>query len=215
MQPCVYLRVEDTCIEEHRPDADAAIEDAPLGSNVAGSEDATEIECALWNASIGGCKDALPALCSSDDDEDEGGQEYHGDGRMSDDLSFSGVGFSRASHESDSYPAECSGQGNEELYAEMEGDKAVDLVAHDVNPYKDAMRDDLDGGSVAFLPSKPQSSGPNIPHNKVCIHFTCLFNFKSVLYLLVKTFYLPRLSVLVVFLIWIVSMIGIVFVSKI
>jgi hypothetical protein len=58
---------------EHCPDADAAMEDAPLGSGVAEFEDATEIECALRNASIGGCKDALPALLSSDDDEDEGG----------------------------------------------------------------------------------------------------------------------------------------------
>jgi hypothetical protein len=64
---------------EHRPDVGVAIEDAPLGSGVAESEDATEIECALWNASIGGCKDVLPALRSSDDDEDEGSQEHQGD----------------------------------------------------------------------------------------------------------------------------------------
>jgi hypothetical protein len=80
MQPCVYPRVKDTCIVEHRPAADAAIEDAPLGSGMAESEDATKIECALPNASIGGCKDVLPVLRSSDDDEDEGGQEHHGDG---------------------------------------------------------------------------------------------------------------------------------------
>jgi hypothetical protein len=134
---------------------------------------------------------------------------------MSDDLSFGGVGFSGASHEFDSNPVEYFGQGNEEPHAEMEGHKAVDLVAHNVDPYEDAMREDPDGGSVAFLPSKPQSSSPNIPHDMVCIHFTCLFNFKSVLYLLVSMFCLPRLSVLVVFLIWIVSMTGIVFFSKI
>jgi hypothetical protein len=73
----------------------------------------------------------------------------------------------------------------------MEGDKAVDLSAHDVDPYKDAMRNNPDGGFHAFLPSKPQSFDPNIPHDEVCIHFTCLFNFKSVLYLLVNTFCLP------------------------
>jgi hypothetical protein len=152
MQPCVYPRVKDTCIVEHRPEADAAIEDAPLGSGMAESEDATKIECALPNASIGGCKDVLPVLRSSDDDEDEGGQEHHGDGWMSDDLSFCGVGFSRASHESHSNPAECSGQGNEEPHTKMEGHMAVDLVAHDVDPYEDAMRDNPDGGSIAFLP---------------------------------------------------------------
>jgi hypothetical protein len=215
MQPCVYPRIKDTCTVKHRPNADAAMEDAPLGFGVAEFEDATEIECALRNASIGGCKDALLSLHSSDDNEDEGGQDHHGDGRMSDDLSFGGVGFSGASHESDSNPAECSGQGNEEPHAEMEGHKAVDLVAHDVDPYEDAMRDNPDGGSIAFLPSKPQSSGPNIPHDKVCIHFTYLFNFRSVFFLLVNTFCLPQLSILVVFLIWIVSMTGIVFVNKI
>jgi hypothetical protein len=140
---------------KHRPDADAAMEDAPLGSGVAKFEDATEIECSLRNASIGSCKDALPALHSSDDDEDEGGQEYQGDARMSDDLSFNGVSFSGASHESDSNPAECSGQGNEEQHAEMEGGKAVGLLAHNVDPYEDAMRNNPDGGFHAFLPSKP------------------------------------------------------------
>jgi hypothetical protein len=107
MQLCVYPQVEDTCVVEHRPDADAAMEDVPLGSDVAESEDATEVEWALRNASIGGCKDALPALRSSNDDEDEEGQEHHGDARMFDDLSFSGVGCSGTSHESDSNPAEC------------------------------------------------------------------------------------------------------------
>jgi hypothetical protein len=90
------------------------MEDASLESGVAESKDATEIECALRNASIGSCKDALPALRSFDDDEDEGGQEHQGDARMSDNLSFGGVGCSAASHESDSNPAECFRQGNEE-----------------------------------------------------------------------------------------------------
>jgi hypothetical protein len=214
MQPCAYPQVKDTCTLEHRPHTDATMEDAPLGSGMAESEDATEIECALWNASIGGCKDALPAFRSTDDDEDEGGGEDQVDARMSDDLSFGGVGSAGASHGSNSNPAECSGQGHEEQHAEMEGDKAVDLLADDVDPYEDAMRDDSDGGFQAFLPSKSQSVDPNIPHGEVCIHLSCLFNFKSVLYFLVNTFCLPRLSVSVVFFIWIVSMTGIVSVNK-
>jgi hypothetical protein len=214
IQPCAYPRVEDTCTVEHRPHTDAAMEDVPLGSGMAESEDATEIECALRNASIGGCKDALPAFRSTDDDEDEGGGEDQGDARMSDDLSFGGVGSLGAPHGSDSNPTECSGQGHEEQHAEMEGDKAVDLLAHDVDPYEDAMRDDSDGGFNAFLPSKSHSVDPNIPHSEVCIHLSCLFNFKSVLYFLVNTFCLPRLSVLVVFLICFDSMTGIVPVSK-
>ena len=90
----------------------------------------------------------------------------------------------------------------------------VDLLAHDVDPYEDAMRDDVDGGFHAFLPSKPQSFDTNIPHGKVCICFTCSFNLKSVLHLVVKIFCLPQLSVLVVFLIWVVLITGIVSIHK-
>ena len=140
---------------EHWPNTDATMEDAQWASDVAESEDATEIECALRNASISGCKDALPAFCSIDDDEDERGGEDQVDARMSNDLSFGRVGSVRALHELDANPAECSGEGNEEQHAEKEGDEAVDLLAHDVDPYKDAMHDDVDGEFHANLPLKP------------------------------------------------------------
>ena len=80
MQPCVNPQVKDTCRVEHHPDADTAIEDAPLGFDKAKFEDATKIEYTLPNASIGGCKDVLLVLRSFNDDEDERGQEHHGDG---------------------------------------------------------------------------------------------------------------------------------------
>ena len=76
------------------------------------------------------------------------------------------------------------------------------------------MHDDQDVGFHAFFPSKPPNFDSNIPQDKVCIYSTYLFNFKSILYLLVNTFCLPWLSVSVVFLIWIVLMIGIVSVSN-
>ena len=155
MHPCVYPRVKDTCIMEHRPDVDVAMEDAPVGSGIGKSEDAIEIECALRNASIGGCKDALLAFRSIDDNENEGGGEDPVDAHMSNDLSFGGVGYVKASHEPDSNPAKYSKQGNEEQHVEKEGDEAVDLLAHNVDPYEDAMRDDADGGFHAFFPSKP------------------------------------------------------------
>ena len=108
MQPCVYPQVEDTCTVEHFLDADIDMEDAPMDSSMAESKDAIEIECVLWNASIGGYKDAFLAFRSTDDDENEGGGEDQVDARMSDNLSFNGVGFAGASHESDSNPLECS-----------------------------------------------------------------------------------------------------------
>ena len=152
---------------EHRPHVDAAMEDAPVDSSMGESEDATEIECALRNASIGGCKDTLPAFRSTDDDEDEGGGEDHVEARMSDDLSFGGVASVGASHESDSNPAEYSRHGNDEQHAKKEGEEAVDLLAHNVNPNKDAMCNDANGGFHAFLLLKPQSFNTNSPHSKI------------------------------------------------
>ena len=106
-------------------------------------------------SSSNGYKDALPAFRSTDDDEDKRGVEDQVDACMFDDLSFGGVGSTRTSYESDSNPTECSKQGNEDQHAEKEGDEALDLLAHDVDPYKDAMHDDADRGFHAFLPSKP------------------------------------------------------------
>ena len=159
-----------------------------MNSGAVESEDANKIEWVLWNASISGCKDALPAFHSTDDNEDEGGSEDQVDANMSNDLSFSGVGFTRASRESDSIAMECSKQGNEEHHAEKESNEVVDLLAHKVDPYKDAMHDDANGGFHAFLPSKPQSFNSN---GKVCNYFTYLFNLTSVLHLLVNTSCFP------------------------
>ena len=92
---------------------------------------------------------------------------------------------------------------------------AVDLLAHKVDPYEDAMPNNPCGSCDAFFPSRPHSCSPNISHDKVCIFFACLFNFRLVFFLLVNMFYLQRLTVLVVFLIWIILMTGIIFVYKI
>ena len=99
---------------EHYLYADTAMEHAPAGSGAREYEDATKIECALWNASIRGCKDALLAFRSTDDDEDDGGSEDQVDACMSTNFSFSGVGSIGALYEFDSNPAECSEQVNEE-----------------------------------------------------------------------------------------------------
>ena len=64
----------------------------------------------------------------------------------------------------------------------------VDLLAHNVDLYEDAMHDDADRRFHAFLASKPQSFDTNIPHSEVCIYFTCLFNLKLVLHLLINMF---------------------------
>ena len=155
MQQCVNPRVEDTCTVEHCPNTDTAIEDVPMNSGAMESEDATKIECAFWSASINGCKDILPTFHFTDDNEDDGSSEDQVDASMSNNLSFGGVGSPGASCESNSIIVEYSGQGIEEHHAQKEGDEALDLLAHDVDPYKDAMRNNADRGFHAFLPSKP------------------------------------------------------------
>jgi hypothetical protein len=52
------------------------MDDAPQGFGMARLEDPMGIESTLWNASLDGCKDSLPTLRSSDDDEDDEGHEY-------------------------------------------------------------------------------------------------------------------------------------------
>ena len=131
------------------------MDDAHRALDALGSKDATKIECALWNASITGCKGVLPAFYSIDDDDDERGDEDQVDARMVDNLSFGGVGSIGASRDLDANPAECSGHGNEEQHAVEEGDEAVDVVAHDVDLYEDAMRLDANVGFHANLLLKP------------------------------------------------------------
>jgi hypothetical protein len=174
---CGHPRVKDTNTLQQRLDDDVAMEDAPYGSNVAQSEDASGIdhEYVLWNTSFGGCKDALPTLRSYDDDEDDSGHGHQGDVHMSNHVSIGGVGCGGASH---SNPAQCSRHGNKEPQADKEGDMTVDLVDEEVDPDKAAMRDHSNGGCETLLHSKPHSCSPNIPHNEVCILFTYLFNFR-------------------------------------
>ena len=117
---------------------------------------------------------------------------------MSDNLFFDGVGSAGASRDSDANLAECFGQGYKEQHAKEEGDEAVDLLAYNVDPYEDAMRDNANGVFHANILLKPESFNTNIPHGEVCIYFTCLMSLKLDLHL---PFCLPRLSISVVFLI--------------
>ena len=165
---------------EHHPNTDTVMEVAPLSSSMVEFEDATGIEYGLRNASLGDCKDAHPAMHSSNDDEDEGNQEHQGDALMSNHVILSGVGYVGALHESNSNPTHYSKQGNKELHVENKGHMTVDLLAHKVDPYEDAICNDPNGGCDAFFPSRPHSYGFDILHEKICIFFTCLFNFRLV-----------------------------------
>jgi hypothetical protein len=83
-----YPRVRDTSTVNHHPDNDAAIEGIAEISSVAASDDHVDIEFALRNANLDGCKEARHAFRSSDDYEDDGGHEKQSDVRLSDHLNI-------------------------------------------------------------------------------------------------------------------------------
>jgi hypothetical protein len=106
-----YPRVKDTSSLDRRPDDDVAMEDVAEISSVAASDDHVDIEFVLRNANLDGCKDALPALRSSEDDEDNGGHEKQSDTCLSENLNITGVVSGQASPRRDSTHPECSKQG--------------------------------------------------------------------------------------------------------
>lgn len=144
------------------------------------SEDPIGNESALWNASLDGCKNALPALCSSDDNEDDGGHiEHQTNICMFNHVSINGVNCGEASCDLDWNPTECSEHGKEKPQANRDGGMTIDLVDYKVDPYKEAMHDNLNGGSGTFFHSECHSRDPNILHDEINIFFTYLFNFNS------------------------------------
>ena len=74
-QTSSYPRVKDISSLNRHPNVDTTIEDVAEIFDVAASDDPVDIELPLWKASLDGCKDALPSLRSSKDNEDDGGHE--------------------------------------------------------------------------------------------------------------------------------------------
>jgi hypothetical protein len=103
-----YPRVADSSIVNHRPNNDAAMEGLAEISSVVAFDDHVDIEFALWNANLDGCKEALPAFHSSDDDEDEGGYDKQFDVPLTYHLNITGMNYGEASCDRDSTPLECS-----------------------------------------------------------------------------------------------------------
>jgi hypothetical protein len=116
-------------------------------SGVAASDDHVDIEFALRNANLDGCKEALPTFCSSDDDEDDEGHEKQSDVCLSNHLNITGVNSSEASCDHDSTPPECSKQGDQEAHAEEKGCITPDAVDYKMDVYEAAMCDPFDGGT--------------------------------------------------------------------
>jgi hypothetical protein len=128
-----YPRVEDISSLDRRPDVDAAMGDVAEISSVAASDDHVDIELALRNANLDSCKDALPSLRSSEDDEDDGGHEKQSDVCLSSHLNITRVVSGQASLGHDSTHPKCSRQGGQDLHAEEEGNMSLDAVDYEMD----------------------------------------------------------------------------------
>jgi hypothetical protein len=173
-----YPRVEDTSSLDHQPSVDAAMENVAEISGVATCDDHVDIKLALRNANLDGCKDTLPSLRSSEDDEDDGGHEKQSDVRLPSHLNITRVVSGQASPGCDSTHPEHSGQGGQDPHAEEEGNMSLDAVDYEMDVYKAAMCDPSDGGTDAFFLLEHLSTAASGSREKVRLFFPFFHNVK-------------------------------------
>jgi hypothetical protein len=188
-------QVEDTSTVDHRPDNEAAMEDVAEISGVTASDNHVDIEFALRNANLDGCKEALPAFCSSNDDEDDGGNEKQFDVCLSDHLNITGVNFGKASRDRDSTPLECSRQGGQEAHAEEKGCMTPDAKDYKMDVYEATMCNPSDGCTDAFFRLEHSSIAASVPRNKVRLFFP-FFSKVKMRFLLCRLFFFPYLCLI-------------------
>jgi hypothetical protein len=173
-----YPRVEDTSSLDRRPDVDTSMEDVAEISGAAASDDHIDIELVLRNTNLDGCKDALPSLRSSDNDEDDGGHEKQSDVRLPSHLNIAGVVSSQALPRRDPTHPECSKQGGQDSHAEEEGNMSLDAVDYEMDVYEAAMCDPSDGGADAFFRLEHSSSAASGSRDKVRLFVPSFHNVK-------------------------------------
>jgi hypothetical protein len=173
-----YPRVKDTSFLNRRLDVDAAIENVAEISGVAAFDDHVDIELALRNANLDGCKDALPSLCSSEDDEDDGGHEKQSDVCLPSHLNITRVVSGQASPGRDPTHPECSGQGGQDPHAQEEGNMSLDVVDYEMDVYEATMCDPSDGGTDVFFRLEHSSTAASVPCDKVRFFFLFFHNVK-------------------------------------
>jgi hypothetical protein len=118
--------------------------DVPEPEGLDTSEDPTGLEAALRNSSLDGCKEVFPHRGSFYDDVDDGGQECGEGGQTGDHARVTAVDSGGASGNPLSDSGDHSEHGGDEPVADKEGRIEDDLVDHDSDPYKSAMRDQPD-----------------------------------------------------------------------
>ena len=173
-----YPWIEDISSLDRRPDVDTTMEDVVEISNVVAFDNPIDIEIAFWKTSLDGCKDALPLLRSSEDNEDDEGHEKQSDVRLPSHLNITGVVSSQASLGSDPTVPECSKQGGQDPHAQEEHNMSFNAVGYKMDVYEAAMCDPSDGGADAFFCLEHLSRAANVPHNKVRLFFPFFHNVK-------------------------------------
>ena len=88
------------------------MEDVAEISSVAASNDHVNIQLALRNTNLNGCKDTLPSLHLFEDDEDDEGHEKQSNVRLPNHLNITRVVSGQALPRRDPAHLECSGQGS-------------------------------------------------------------------------------------------------------
>jgi hypothetical protein len=175
---------------EIRPDNDDCMVDVPEPEGLDTSEDPTGLEAALRNSSLDGCKEVFLHRGSFDDDDEEGGQDRGEGGQTGNHACVTVVNSTGAS-------------GN------PLSDSGDDLVDYDSDPYKLAMRDQLEAADDSVFRVECHSRDPNTPQVEVCFLLFPLYYIR-LLFFSGFVFRCYCLAVSVVCLIFIVSMIGIV-----
>jgi hypothetical protein len=168
LQACRHPRVEDTCLMEIRPDHDDHMVDVPRSDGLGTSVDPTGIVAALRNSSLDICKEGFPPRGPFHDDDDDRDQECGEGGQMGDHARVTVGDSGGASSNPLSDSRDHSGHSGNEPVAEKEGNMEGDLVDYESDPYKSAMRNQLEAANDFVFRVKCHSRDPNTPEDKVC-----------------------------------------------
>ena len=143
LQPCSHLRLEDTCSADTRPNSADCMVDVLESQGLGTFEDPTELEAALHNSSLNVCKDVLPRRGSSDDDDEDRGQDRQEGGGMGDHVHVTTVNSIGALNNPLSNSGRISGDSGDKPLADKEGRMEDDLVDYESDPYEWAIHDQV------------------------------------------------------------------------
>jgi hypothetical protein len=196
LQPCSHLQGEYTCSMKIRPNSDDRMVDVPESEGLGTSEDPTRLEAALHNSSLDGCKEVFPRMGSSDDDDEDGGQDRGEGGQTGNHARVTAIDSSGASGNPLSDFGEHSGYGGDEPVVDKEGRMEDDLVDYDSDPHESTMCDQPEAADDSVFHVEYHSRDPNTPQVEVCfllfpLYYIRLFFFFPILFSVVIVWLFP------------------------